>query len=126
MDDEKLGKNNIYHLIDSYWNTLRLIKMHCDPYVLKDIEVLGVDSLAYQRGFSYKASIQFPNKNTKVYAQIHQGKLFFFVSVNDAELPDTICCFADLSVAINLAMDEEKLEARAGAIPPKKKVCVEL
>ncbi len=108
-------------------NMMRFIRTHCDPYVLKDIEVLGVDSLAYQRGFSYKASILYPNKNTKVYAKIHRGKLFFFVSTSDAELPEKIRCFSNLAVAIDLAMeDEEKLEARAGALPPKKRVGVEL
>ncbi len=114
MENRTLEDNNISNLIAAHKQTVQLIKNHCAPYVVDEIEVVSVDSLAYNLGFSYKAWLNYPYQNTRVYAERANAKLFFFVttSVDDDDFPDSIHCFDDVAEAVQWLVDEEKEQGR--------------
>ncbi len=110
MENRTLIENNVHNLLEAYHRTMRLIKTHCAPYAVDAVEVVSVDSLAYRRGFSYKAWINYPHQNTKIYVRVDKGELFFFAttSVDDDDFPYTIHCFDDVAEAIQWLVDEEQ------------------
>ncbi len=118
MENRTLIENNIHNLLEAYHRTMRLIKTHCAPYVVDAVEVVSVDSPAYRRGFSYKAWLNYPHQNTKVFVRVDKGELLFFAttSVDDDDFPDSIHCFDDVAEAIQRLIDEEKVGRAAAEI----------